>query len=58
MTTLEMVLMIYRGLISKCKGREIPVRLRAKRIVGTVQDDPFDCWMQNEIKSSLPTATS
>ena len=54
MTTLEMVLMIYRGLISKCTEREIPVRLRAKRIVGTVQDDPFDCWMQNEIKSSLP----
>ena len=30
------------------------MNLRAKAIVGTVQDDPFDCRVENEIKSSLP----
>lgn len=55
MTALEMILKIYRGLTLKCEGREIPVRLRAKRIVGTVQDDPFDCWVESEIKSNLPS---
>jgi len=54
MTALEMILQIYRGLIAKCEGGVIPVKLRAKRLVGTVQDDPFDWWMQDEIKEALP----
>lgn len=53
-TAIEMMLQIYRCLVAKCTNKKIPVRLRAKRLVGTVQDDPFDCWIQNEIKSNLP----
>lgn len=56
MTALEMILKVYRGLISKCVDGQIPVKLRAKKIVGTVQDDPFDCWMQGQIKSALPSS--
>ena len=56
MVTLELVLRIYRGLVAKCDNREIPVKLRAKRLIGTVQDDPFDCWVRNEIKSVLPSS--
>lgn len=57
MNALEIILRIYRGLIAKCENHEIPVRLRAKRVVGTVQDDPFDCWVQNEIKAALPSSS-
>ena len=56
MTALEMILKVYRGLISQCKANQIPVKLRAKRLVGTVQDDPFDCWMQGQVKSALPAS--
>lgn len=54
MSALEIMLRIYRGLIAKTVDDMIPVKLRAKRLVGTVQDDPFDCWMQREIKCALP----
>jgi len=53
-SALSLILRIYRSLIDKSVDSEIPVRLRAKRLVGTVQDDPFDCWMQNEIRAALP----
>lgn len=42
MTELEIILRIYRELISKIGSNGIPVDMRAKSIVGTVQDDPFD----------------
>lgn len=54
MTPTEIILNIYRKLIAKRTSQGIPVNLRAKAIVGTVQDDPFDCWVENEISSSLP----
>lgn len=54
MTALEIMLKIYRALVAKAEDGGIPVKLRAKRLVGTVQDDPFDCWMQTEIKRALP----
>lgn len=56
MTALEIVLAVYRGLIADCKENGIPVRLRAKRLVGTVQDDPFDCWVQEKVKAVLPSS--
>lgn len=56
MTALEMILKIYRGLIAKCDADEIPVKLRVKKLVGTVQDDPFDCWMQTQVRESLPSS--
>ncbi len=32
----------------------IPIKLRPISLVGTVQDDPFDCWVGNEIKKTMP----
>jgi hypothetical protein len=54
MTELDIILDVYRGLISKIKTSGIPVKLRAKSVVGTVQDDPFDVWIEGEIKKALP----
>lgn len=51
---IDIILTIYRGLISKKNADGIPVKLRPNRVVGTVQDDPFDCWIEEEIKSTLP----
>ncbi len=54
MTELEIIVQIYRDLINKNKSKGIPIDLRAKSIVGTVQDDPFDNWIEIEIKNALP----
>ncbi len=54
MTELDIILQIYRALISKNKKKGIPVDMRVKSIVGTVQDDPFDTWIEVEIKNALP----
>ena len=56
MTPLEVVLAAYRGVVSQLEDNAIPVRMRAKRIVGTVQDDPFDCWMETQLRSALPSS--
>jgi hypothetical protein len=42
MRELDVIVRIYRGLISKIGDKGIPIDLRLKSIVGTVQDDPFD----------------
>lgn len=55
MAAIETVLNIYRGLVSKKEDAGIPINLRAKSLVGTVQDDPFDCWVGDEISSLLPS---
>ena len=54
MTELEIVLRIYRELISKIEKKGIPVDLRVRSVVGTVQDDPFDNWIEGEILKALP----
>ena len=53
MTETNIILKIYRGLISLKKEDGIPVRLRPASIVGTVQDDPFDCWVEKVIKQTV-----
>ena len=50
----DIILAIYRGLISNKKKDGIPVKLRPNRVVGTVQDDPFDCWIEEVIRKVLP----
>ena len=50
----DIILAIYRGLISKNTADGIPVNLCPARVVGTVQDDQFDCWIEDEIKKTLP----
>ncbi|PSS73188.1 hypothetical protein AYI74_04235 [Shewanella algae] len=32
----------------------IPIDLRAPALVGTVQDDPFDCWIEQKISQAFP----
>lgn len=54
MTELEIILKIYRELITRIGKAGIPVDMRIKSLVGTVQDDPFDNWIQLEIKKALP----
>lgn len=54
MKELEIIIRIYRELISKIGAKGIPVDMRVKSIVGTVQDDPFDSWIENFIKEILP----
>ncbi len=55
MTELDIILKVYKELISQIKKNGIPVNLRAKAIIGTVQDDPFDNWIEVEIKKALPS---
>lgn len=50
----DIILAIYRALISHNTANGIPVKLRPVSIVGSVQDDPFDCWIEEEIKRTLP----
>lgn len=54
MTELEIVIKIYRELISKIGLNGIAIDLKEKKIVGTVQDDPFDAWVEIEIRKALP----
>ena len=51
---LEVISALYQGLVSKNTPNGIPVDLRPSQVVGTVQDDPFDCWVETLLKSLLP----
>lgn len=53
MTTTEIILKIYNGLLSHKDNSGIPVNLRTKTATVSVQDDPFDCWIEQEITSVL-----
>ena len=53
MTELEIILQVYRKLISKIENNGIPVNIDTKTIIGTIQDDPFDRWIEAEIKKAL-----
>lgn len=50
MTETDIILNVYRGLISLKKDDGIPVNLRPVSLIGTVQDDPFDCWIKDTIQ--------
>lgn len=49
----DIILAIYRALISHNTANGIPVKLRPVSLVGSVQDDPFDCWIEEEIRRTL-----
>ncbi len=53
MNTIEIITSLYNALISKLQDGKIPVSLRPTTLIGTVQDDPFDSWIGNEIKKAL-----
>ncbi len=45
---------LYNCLLEEAREGRISVNLRPQSLVGTVQDDPFDCWMEGEIKEACP----
>lgn len=46
MKALDIILRVYRKLLSLEKDGVIPIELRHKEIIGTTQDDPFDNWIE------------
>ena len=54
MNTIQIIERVYNELSSKVVQGDIPISLRAPALVGTVQDDPFDCWVADAIKATLP----
>jgi len=40
-------------LIENLRDNKIPVSLKPHAVVGTIQDDPFDTWVGEEIKKEL-----
>ena len=50
----KIIVSLYNALTKKLTKGTIPVQLRPSSIVGTAQDDPFDCWVGNEIKNTMP----
>lgn len=53
MEELKIINTIYNALVSNRSQKGIPIHLRSRSIVGTVQDDPFDLWVSQEINSAL-----
>lgn len=54
MTETDIILKIYKALVALRGAETIPVRLRAAHVVGMVQDDPFDCWVERVLRKALP----
>lgn len=50
---IEIITAVYNCFISKKSKDGIPVELRKAEVIGTVQDDPFDCWVESQLKKSL-----
>lgn len=45
---------IYDHFFGKIENDVIPIDLRAPTLVGTVQDDPFDCLIEQELQQAFP----
>lgn len=54
MTELDIIDTIYTSLVSNRSKSGIPIHLKGNPSFGTVQEDPFDMWIANEIIESLP----
>ena len=54
MSHIQIIEQVYNALSAKIIQGEIPISLRAPALVGTVQDDPFDCWVADTIRDALP----
>ena len=54
MNPLQIAERIYAELSSKIRRGVIPISLRPSALIGTVQDDPFDSWVGNEIEHAIP----
>lgn len=53
MSELEIIDAIYMAIVANRSKIGIPIHLRTRSVVGTVQDDPFDNWISDEIKVAL-----
>ena len=54
MDTIQIVERVYAELSARIVQGVIPIALRPPALVGTVQDDPFDSWVGEAIKHTLP----
>ena len=54
MNHIQIIEQVDNALSAKITQGEIPISLRAPTLVGTVQDDPFDCWVADTIRDALP----
>ncbi len=54
MKPIEIIIKIYEAFSRKVKDGRLPISLKPPALVGTVQDDPFDTWVGDEIKKALP----
>lgn len=52
---LEVITSIYQAFLETGNDTGIPVNLKPASVVGTVQDDPFDCWVEDTLKKVLPS---
>jgi len=55
MNTIDIVHKIYKTFSKNLQEGNIPISLRPPALVGTVQDDPFDSWIGDEISNALPS---
>jgi len=54
MNVIQIVERVYAAFSAKVIEGAIPIALRPPSLVGTVQDDPFDCWVDAEMQRALP----
>ena len=54
MSAFEMALKVYQVLTTRITEFGIPIELNAPSLVGTVQDDPFDTWIESYLITHLP----
>ena len=52
---IKIISTLYERLISDIQCDGISVDLRPTEVIGTVQDDPFDCWVEAKLKAVLPS---
>lgn len=50
----QIIRKIYDHFYSQIDNGVIPINLRAPSLIGTVQDDPFDCLVEQELSTRFP----
>ena len=54
MKAIEIISSLYDELSSNISDGIIPIQLEPPSLIGTVQDDPFDSWVEDEIRKCMP----
>ena len=49
----QIIEQVYNALSAKITQGKIPISLRVPALVGTVQDDSFDCWVADTLRDEL-----